>query len=152
MFTKNQKENIKKLQKEFEREETIKTINLKGNESLKKLYELRGKQFEHNGKMIFIDVIKRPIKGGKFEYIAKGYEFMEYLEEREEKKMEKNYVVVAKRWNGMKFYVREDGLGFTNGLCDACIWSGNMYDLKDIQKIVEEDAKKYDYTFTIEEF
>ena len=64
----------------------------------------------------------------------------------------KDYIVIAQRWDGEKFYVSERDLDFIDGLSDACIWSGEMYDMEDIKRIVENNARVHSYTFTIEEF
>ena len=62
--------------------------------------------------------------------------------------MKKDYLVSVKAWNGV-FYLTPD-LDFEDSLSDKVVWDGNFYDYESIEKQVKEDAKKNDYTYSIE--
>ncbi len=47
---------------------------------LEYLYQFNHHYIKNNEKLIFIDISKKPVKGGKFEYEAQGYEFIKFLE------------------------------------------------------------------------
>ena len=80
-LTKAQKDNLKKLKKEFENYEDYQNnrdfveVN---TTDLEALYNLRG--YYIKGTDIFININKRPIKGGKFEFTAVGYDFIRWIE------------------------------------------------------------------------
>lgn len=85
---KNIKDNIRKLEKEFdlyelkeqEHKKGALTINdLKGISNLEDLYKFNHEFISYKGNLVFIDINKRPIKGGAYRYSAKGYEFINTL-------------------------------------------------------------------------
>lgn len=62
--------------------------------------------------------------------------------------MKKDYLVTVNAWNG-SFYLTPE-LDFEDSLSDKCIWDGAFYDYEAIENEVKEDAKKNDYTYSIE--
>ena len=62
--------------------------------------------------------------------------------------MKKDYLVSIKAWNGV-FYLTPE-LDFEDSLSDKVVWDGDLYDYESIEKEVKEDAKKNDYTYSIE--
>ena len=62
--------------------------------------------------------------------------------------MKKDYLVSVNAWNGV-FYLTPD-LDFEDSLSDKCLWDGDFYDYESIENEVKEDAKKNDYTYSIE--
>ena len=62
--------------------------------------------------------------------------------------MKKDYLVSVNAWNGV-FYLTPE-LDFEDSLSDKVVWDGNFYDYETIEKEVKEDAKKNDYTYSIE--
>ena len=62
--------------------------------------------------------------------------------------MKKDYLVSVNAWKGV-FYLTPE-LDFEDSLSDKVVWDGNFYDYETIEKEVKEDAKKNDYTYSIE--
>ena len=85
-LTKAQKDNLKKLKKEFENHEDYQNnrefveVN---TTDLEELYNLRGYYIKDTD--IFININKRPIKGGKFEFTAIGHDFVRWIESNKDK-------------------------------------------------------------------